>query len=82
MAKDNLRLISARIDEESYNKITAILNKHSYWNRNYIIRRILFVVLNDFDNDAIHDMIRKPYSTTLPFKSEYRWPYYVNDSKE
>lgn len=82
MAKDNLRLISARIDEESYEKIKAIVDKHTYWNKNYVIRKILFAVLNDFDDRAIYDMLRRPYRPICPPKCEYHYPYLGNNSKE
>lgn len=81
MAKDNLRLISARIDEETYRKIEEISNKHRYWKKNFIIRQILLAVLRDFDDRDIYDMLRKPYYTSLPTKCEYRYPYSEYDSK-
>lgn len=82
MAKDNLRLISARIDEDSYEKIKEITNKHTYWTKNYIIRRILFAVLSDFDDDDIYDMLRRPNRPIYPPKCEYRFPYTGDDSKQ
>lgn len=81
MAKDNLRLISARIDEESYKKISDLADRHPYWTKNYIIRQILLAVLRDFNDGDIYDMIRKPYYTNLPTKCEYRYPYSEYDSK-
>lgn len=81
MAKDNLRLISARIDEESYKKISDLADRHPYWTKNYIIRQILLAVLRDFNDGDIYDMLRKPYHTSLPTKCEYRYPYSEYDSK-
>lgn len=82
MAKDNLRLISARIDEDSYEKIKEITNKHTYWTRNYIIRQILFAVLSDFDDDDIYDMLRRPHRPRFPVKCEYLYPYVEDDTKQ
>lgn len=81
MAQDNLRLISARIEEESYLKIQGIADRHPHWTKNYIIRKILYAVLHDFNDGDIFDMLRKPYNSTLPLKCEYRYPYTGDDSK-
>ena len=82
MAKDNLKLISARIDEESYRKIEEITKKYSYMKRNFVIRKILFAVLHDFDDRDIFDMLRKPYYNSLPSKGVYYYPYVEGDSKK
>lgn len=81
MAQDNLRLISARIDEETYDKIKAITDKHSYWTKNYVIRRILSVVLSHFDDEDIYDMLRTPHRPICHPKCEYRYPYVEDNSK-
>lgn len=82
MAKGNLRLISARIDEESYKKIEALAIRYRYWKKNYILRKILLAVLNDFDYKSIYDMIRRPSRPICPPKCEYRYPYMESDSKQ
>lgn len=73
MAKDNLRLISARIDGESYEKIKSIVDRHNYWNKNLVIRRILSVVLNDFSDEDIYNMLCRPKYPKHPPKCEYRF---------
>lgn len=82
MAKDNLRLISARIDEETFEKIKSIADRHACWKKNYIIRQILFVVLSDFNDGDIFDMLRRPHRPRSPIKCEYLYPYLGDDSKE
>lgn len=82
MANDNLRLISARIDEDSYKKISDLADRHPYWTKNYIIRRILSVVLSHFDDGDIYDMLRTPDYPIHPPKCEYRYPYTGDDSKQ
>lgn len=81
MAKDNLRLISARIDEDTYNKISDIADRHPYWTKNFIIRRILSVVFSHFNDGDIYDMLRTPNRPILPPKCEYRYPYVEDNSK-
>ena len=82
MAKDNLRLISARIDEKSYQKLEALANRYTYWKKNYILRKILLAVLNDFNEEDIFDMLRRPYNPKLPVRCEYLYPYVEDDSKQ
>lgn len=75
MAKDNLRLISARIDEYTIDKIETLNQKHTYWKKNFIIRQILYAVLHDFDDRAIYNMLRRRHSGESKAKSEYIYPY-------
>lgn len=82
MAKGNLRLISARIDEDSYKKIESIANRHNYWNKNYIIRKILSVVLNDLNDVDIFDLLRRPSRPICPPKCEYRYLRFEDNSKQ
>lgn len=81
MNKGDLKLISARIDEESYEKIVDIADRHPYWTKNYIIRRILSVVLSHFDDDDIYDMLRTPRRPMHKPKCEYLYPYVEDNSK-
>lgn len=65
MNRSDLKLISVRIDEDSYNKISDIADRNLYWNKNFIIRKILYAVLHDFNEGEIFDMLSKPYSTDM-----------------
>lgn len=82
MKRIDLKLISARIDEDTYNKISDIADRHLYWKKNFIIRKILYAVLHDFNDGDILDMLRRPYYTNMPTKCEYRFPYAGDDSKD
>lgn len=82
MAKDNLKLISIRIDEDSYKKISDLADRHPFWTKSHILRKILYQVLNDFNDGDIYDMLRRPYNSVLPSKCEYRYPYVEGKSKE
>lgn len=58
MARENLILVSCRIDPETLKKIEAINKKHHYWKRNTIINGILTAVVDNFTEQEIYDMIR------------------------
>lgn len=59
--KESKKLISARIDPETLKKIEEFCAKHRYWTRNFVIDRILYAVLEDFDEKDIYDMVRRPH---------------------
>lgn len=54
----NLKLISARIDPRTLNKIDQFIAAHPYWKRNAVINNILTSVLMNADYDAIYDLVR------------------------
>ena len=58
MAKENLVLVSCRIDPETLEKIEAQVKKHYYWKRNTIINGILTAVMDNFTDQQVYDMIR------------------------
>lgn len=58
MAKDNLVLVSCRIDPETLEKIEKQVKKHYYWKRNTIINGILTAVMDNFTDQQVYDMIR------------------------
>lgn len=58
MAKDNLVLVSCRIDPETLEKIERQAKKHYYWKRNTIINGILTAVMDNFTDQQVYDMIR------------------------
>lgn len=58
MAKENLTLVSCRIDPETLEKIEALTKKHYYWKRNTVINRILTAVMDNFTGQQVYDMIR------------------------
>lgn len=58
MAKDNLKLISVRIDPDTLAKIDEMTKRHYYWKRNTIINRILTNVMQCFDEKALFDIVK------------------------
>lgn len=58
MAKENLVLVSCRIDPETLEKIEKQVKKHYYWKRNTIINGILTAVMDNFTDQQVYDMIR------------------------
>ena len=71
MAKEELRLISARVDEETLAKIDEFVRKHTYWKRNTVINMILWAVMNDFDERDIYDMVRRNHFRQQPVHCGY-----------
>ena len=58
MAKENLVLVSCRIDPETLKKIETQISKHYYWKRNTIINGILTAVMDNFTDQQVYDMVR------------------------
>lgn len=58
MAQQNLKLISARIEPETLERIDAWLTQHRYWKRNAVINGVLTAVFNTFSEKEIYDMVR------------------------
>lgn len=58
MARENLVLVSCRIDPETLEKIEAQVKKHYYWKRNTIINGILTAVMDCFTDQQVYDMVR------------------------
>ena len=58
MERNNLKLISARIEPETLERIDAWLAQHRYWKRNTVINGVLTAVFNTFSKKEIYDMCR------------------------
>lgn len=56
--RENLKLVSTRLDPKTLEKIDAFCRKHYYWKRNTIINGVLTAVFNHFTTDEIYDMCR------------------------
>lgn len=80
--KDSKKLISARIDPETLEKIEAFRTKYKYWKRNYIIDNILYAVLKDFDEKDIYDMVRRSRWTTRNILAKYELEDLTKTNKE
>lgn len=55
---ENKKLISARLDPQTLQKIEKFVVRHYYWKRNTIISNVLDAVFDNFDDKAIYDMVR------------------------
>lgn len=58
MAKENLTLVSCRIDPETLQRIETLTKKHYYWKRNTVINGILTAVMDNFTDQQVYDMVR------------------------
>lgn len=59
MPRENLQLISVRLDPDTLAKIEKFAARHSYWKRNTIINNVLMTIFQDFNDKQIYDMIRR-----------------------
>lgn len=71
MAKENLVLVSCRIDPETLEKIEAQVKKHYYLKRNTIINGILTAVMDNFTDQQVYDMIRYLRKCGYETKAEF-----------
>lgn len=61
MSRDNLKLISVRLDDDLIKKLDEVAQKHTYWKRSDIIRNILFAAISEMSGGDIYNMIRYHY---------------------
>lgn len=59
--KENLKLLSVRIEPETVEKIDQFVRNRRYWKRNTVVNAILTAVMNDFREDEVYDMVRRSY---------------------
>lgn len=71
MANENLVPCSTRLDKDTLERIDEFLIKHPYWKRNRAINQILWVVMHDFDEDAIYDIVRRSRRASEQVESKY-----------
>lgn len=58
MSRDNLKLISVRLDDDLVEKLDELAQRYTYWGRSGIIRGILFAALSEMSAGDIYNMIR------------------------
>lgn len=66
------KLISARIEKDTLNKIDDFCKERTFWTRNYVINQILSVVMTDFDYDSIYDIVRRSWCIRKPIEAKYK----------
>lgn len=62
---ERTKLVSVRLETETYDKIEKIVQRETYYKRSDVINNLLKAVLDNFDDGQIHDMI-------------YRWKWMQN----
>lgn len=61
MSRENLKLVSVRMDDEVIKKLDEMARVYSYWKRSDIIRNILIAVLAEMPAGDIYNMVRYHY---------------------
>lgn len=62
---DRTKLVSVRLETETFDKIEKIVARETYYKRSDVINNLLKAVLDNFDEGQIHDMM-------------YRWKWNGN----
>lgn len=62
---ERTKLVSVRLETETYDKIEKIVARETYYKRSDVINNLLKAVLDNFDDGQIHDMM-------------YRWKWMQN----
>lgn len=62
---ERTKLVSVRLETETYDKIEKIVQRETYYKRSDVINNLLKAVLDNFDDGQIHDMM-------------YRWKWMQN----
>lgn len=58
MAKENLKLVSCRIDPKTLERIDDFTSKRYYWKRNSVINAVLTNVFALMSDKDIYDLVR------------------------
>lgn len=56
---ERTKLVSVRIETETYEKIEKIVERERYYKRSDVINNLLKAVLDNFDDGQIHDMMHR-----------------------
>lgn len=54
---ERTKLVSVRLETETYDKIEKIVARETYYKRSDVINNLLKAVLDNFDDGQIHDMM-------------------------
>lgn len=54
---ERTKLVSVRIETETYEKIEKIVERETYYKRSDVINNLLKAVLDNFNDEQIHDMM-------------------------
>lgn len=56
---ERTKLVSVRLETETYDKIEKIVVRETYYKRSDVINNLLKAVLDNFDDGQIHDMMNR-----------------------
>lgn len=56
---ERTKLVSVRLETETYDKIEKIVARETYYKRSDVINNLLKAVLDNFDDGQIHDMMHR-----------------------
>ena len=56
---ERTKLVSVRLETETYNKIEKIVERERYYKRSDVINNLLKAVLDNFDAGQIQDMMNR-----------------------
>lgn len=78
MAKDNLKLMSVRLNPDTVEAIEKFTVDHPYWTRNSVINRLLTTIFEDFTDVQVYDMVRRDFFPKNEVKAEYELTKLMN----
>ena len=82
MAKENLKLLSIRINPDTLEAIEKFTVDHPYWNRNSVINNLLTTLFKDFTDKQLYDMARRVFFAKNEIKAEYEITNLMYTSRE
>ena len=56
---ERTKLVSVRLETETYNKIEKIVERERYYKRSDVINNLLKAVLDNFTSGQVHDMMNR-----------------------
>lgn len=72
MSKKRLSLISVRVDPNTLELLDKFCDVHQYWSRNAVINEILSVVMSEFDDKSLWDIVRRRMSPQNPVYANFK----------
>ena len=79
MSKNNLKLLSVRLNPDTIEAIEKFTVDHSYWNRNSVINNLLTTIFKDFTDKQVYDMVRRHFFTKNEVKADYEITNLMNE---
>lgn len=80
MSKNNLKLLSVRLNPDTVEAIEKFTVNHPYWNRNSVINNLLTTLFKDFTDKQLYDMARRVFFAKNEIKAEYELTNLMNGS--